>query len=689
MPTTFTTPDEDAALRQAVADFAKPTEHPVDGADEMLPFERFRAAHPHSGWSTAVALNLGLAYYRGGYFTRAFEAFETAWNDGKHTTNGAAKPVVDRAVGELARMHSRVGHLSELDAILEEVANRSVTGPATELLASARDAAWTMRHDPGVSFMCGPRALENTLRELGTPEKKFAFLGKEKSGTHGYTLTEVSGLAKEAGLSHALVRRAAGAPVPVPSVVNWKTDHYAAIVGYDEATRLYHVKDPTFGGREFYLSQRAIDEESSGFFLVPKKPSDALPAGWQAASEAEAANVHGKGFVTVYVDNMVMPFLLTIKNAQGQVFGSKPEAPPGTQWCSIGMCRPDAHLNSNSLNLRDTPAGYAPQRGPSVFVSLTYNQRDGAQPGSPTFFNLGRKWTIDALSYITYDSSNPSGTVTRYVSGGGQVIYTGYSSGSFPKERFTGAVLSRTPATGVATSFTLTEVDGTTFTFSQTDGSTTTTRSLFLSAVTDPSGNSLSYAYDKSSGGGTRLIAIVDAAGRTTSLSYGEPTNDLLVTGIGDPFGRTASLTYSNGQLASITDVIGITSSFSYKSGTDFVQQLSTPYGNSTFSYAEGANAARSLELTDALGNTERIEFLHGAPGISNVVLDSDGDGSTSDEIPSGLGITDDYNQYRNTFYWDRNAYAKYGTGSTKDYTKATTIYHWLHTSNGGGIGTT
>jgi YD repeat-containing protein len=50
-----------------------------------------------------------------------------------------------------------------------------------------------------------------------------------------------------------------------------------------------------------------------------------------------------------------------------------------------------------------------------------------------------------------------------------------------------------------------------------------------------------------------------------------------------DPFGRSASFTYTAaGQLASITDVLGLTSSFGY-GGDDFIVLMTTPYGTTTF----------------------------------------------------------------------------------------------------------
>ena len=62
-----------------------------------------------------------------------------------------------------------------------------------------------------------------------------------------------------------------------------------------------------------------------------------------------------------------------------------------------------------------------------------------------------------------------------------------------------------------------------------------------------------------------RLTTLTDATGPQTTFSYGPASSPLLVTQITDPFGRSAVLTYDGaGRLSSITEVIGLTSSFTY-----------------------------------------------------------------------------------------------------------------------------
>ena len=380
---------------------------------------------------------------------------------------------------------------------------------------------------------------------------------------------------------------------------------------------------------------------------------------------------------------------------------------------------PDAHAMEVSLNLKDTPVGYAPPVGPPAYIRLSYNQREAVEPygppSNPVSFNVGPQWTLNVLSYVLDDPKNPGVGVSRYVPGGGAVAaYTDFNNatGAFDPEKQTGAVLVRTPATGMATSYTLTGTDGSQLVYAQNDGSTSLSayRRLFLTSIVDPQGNALTLNYDTSlltpvtpdagadggpSGYGSaaffpRLSSIKDPAGTTTTtFTYGLSATPLLVTAITDAFGRSASIAYdTNGRLSSIQDVMGLTSTVTYDDGNTpprptFIKQLTTPYGNTTFNYGEtddgSAVVTRWLETTDALGQTERLEFMEQAPGIPAV----DETGANL-PLPSGMPLSfgTSYMIYRNSFFWNKHIYKTYGTGTGKDYSKAELV-HWLHTNNG------
>ncbi len=322
-----------------------------------------------------------------------------------------------------------------------------------------------------------------------------------------------------------------------------------------------------------------------------------------------------------------------------------------------------------SLRITDTPVGYQPPVGPPVFTTLTYHQKESDQPSTFNFYNLSQKWTINWLTYIQDDPATAGANVLRYQAGGGGTTYSGYSSstGAFTPEREKAAVLVRTSASPIT--YELRLADGSKSVFSASNGATSYPRRIFLKTMTDAQGNSLTLNYDSQ----MRLTSIVDTIGQSTTFSYTN-SNPLLVTKITDPFGRSATIGYdASGRLSSITDVIGMNSTFGYDSGT-FIQSMTTPYGTTTFLQQQVSTTQYWIQATDPTGHTERTEFRHTAPGISY----------SDPTAPSGMGITNAYLNYRNSFYWDKEVFASActgtGTATTCDYTKAR-IKHFMHLS--------
>jgi YD repeat-containing protein len=631
---------EDRALDRALAAYsAAPVE--ADIAARGQPLIAFLSDHPDSAWRASLLTNLGIAYYRDGYFSKAFSAWREAWSAGKSAQSVEAKALTSRAVGELARMHARVGHAQELEQLFAELGDQPISGSATEMITGAKEGLWMFRNDPGLSFLCGPMALKNLMVALNAPGDKIEPLRDERSGPNGYSLLQVSALAQRLGVEHRLVHRAPGQPVPVPSIVNWKVSHFAAIVDFRDGR--YRIKDPTFASGDLWITERAIDEESSGFFLVPQV---ALPQGdWRVATVDEARAVYGMGFTS-----------------QNQPGATKPNDKGLGCSGGNGMCVVDAKLMVVSLALKDAPMGYRPQRGPAVQIRLTYNQREAGQQAVMPFGNVSPKWTHNMLSYVQDNVSlSPGSLVSRYVAGGGYIDYSSTyafnaATGAFSPERQGQAVLVRIPASGAATSYELRMPDGSKDVFARSDGATSGLRKMFLTQRIDAQGNTLTLSYDAQ----LRLASITDATGRNTIFTYAN-ANPLLITRVTDPFGRFATLNYdASGRLSSITDVLGLSSSFGYDA-SGLVNSMTTPYGTSSFSYGS-SGTTRFLNMTDPLNLTERVEFVHQAPGM------------TYADPVAPPGVNNDYLYFRNTFHWDKHAYAIAPT----DYTKAR-ITHWLH----------
>jgi RHS repeat-associated protein len=627
--------EENSALAQALLAFLNRSSN-----DDVSAVTQFLEQHPDSAWRAALLTDLGIIYRRTGYFSKALSAWEEAWSLSKSASAPNAVAIADRAVGELAELNARLGRYDVLRTLFAQIDGRMLSGPATEKIAGARQGLWLMQNRPELAFRCGPMALDRIRASSSLAEDAGGKIRESKSSLQGMSLVEVCALANELGMNYRMARRDPGASILFPAVVHWKVGHYAAVVRTENGQ--YYVQDPTFGD-DIWVSPAALEAEASGYFLVPAGP---LPNGWRAVTTEEGAMVWGKGNTTASDKNCTKP--------------CDKKVPPCKD-CH-GMAAYAFHTMLVSLNMMDSPVGYAPPRGYSVGFTATYNQREANQPSIFTYSNLGPKWTFDWLAYITDNPLNASANVDYFVAGGGTEPNTGYNSAtqSYAPQVESRAVVVRTSST----SYERRLPDGSKQIFNLPDGATAYPRKVFLTQVVDPLGNTNSYTYDAS----FRLVSVADALGQVTTLSYDLSADSLKITKVTDPFGRFATFDYAQlagvWRLVKITDVIGLSSQFTYSG--DFIDSLATPYGMTTFAYGEQGRTFW-LEATDPLGQKERLEYDNYIYAVDNNPLG----------VPAGISNGGGYIGYRNSFYWDKKAMQLY----PGDYTKART-YHWLHTQD-------
>ncbi|TWB45575.1 RHS repeat-associated protein [Rhizobium sp. ERR 922] len=682
--TKVTLPNEDADLSAALSAFQRRRD-PSDLSSLMGFLQRY----PHGGWSTALWTNIGLSYLHDGYFSRAIDAWQRAWIEGKDASVPEARALTDRAVGELASLNASMGRSDDLALLFSQLDGRKVSGPATETIQSARDMLTLVKTDPRHLFNCGPLALRALLLTQGMSADKLNFLQFYNAGPEGTTLAELGGLASKVKLDYRLIRRSPDEAVPVPSVVHWKVGHFAAIVG--KANGRYHVQDAVFPNADMWVTPDALNAEASGYFLVPA--SEITSEAWEAVSMSQAVSVRGKGST-----NSTRQGDAGDPNANGP--GPTPPDPTNPSLGGSGglggngnqspwpqgannnqnngdnnnqcpLCVVNIKESSVSVALSDVPVGYVPPIGPSMKIGISYNQREDSQPANFDYFNIGQKWSLSWSSYIIDDPTNPGANVSRIMGEGGAFYYLGYDTvrRTFAAQDTDGSILSLVSQSPV--SYRRQLRNGGMEIYEQSDGSAAYPRKIFLSKVVDPQGNAATLHYDSQK----RLTSITDAVGRDTTFSYGVPGRPLLVSQITDPFGRSAVLAYDGqGRLMSITDIIGLTSSFTYDANS-LINALTTPYGTTRFSYtAPGTSSPpRFVQVTDPLGNKEREEWLEPAP-----IPFSDPTATVPVGMP--LPLSNTYLPYRNSFHWDKSAYVTAGCTDTGgcDYTKAR-IRHFVH----------
>ncbi len=556
------------------------------------------------------------------------------------------RSVTDAAGAELAEMLSKLGRQHELEAVLKAFEGHDVIGPASERLSAAREGFWHLKNRPDIAFRCGPMALSRILSVV-QPDKAFhSKILTSTSTTNGICLTNVLALANDLGLDYQAARRSPGAPWIMPALVHWKLDHYAALIRQEG--KYFLLKDPTFGD-DIWTTQEALEQETSGFFLVARQK---LPDGWRPVHDAEASKVWGRGFTSSSDPRATSEYDEMI--------------PCGAS--SLGMAVASAHLLLCNLNITDTPVGYVPPVGPSVHFRVIYNQREWNQPAVFPYSNLGPKWTFNWLAFIQDDPANANSDVEWFMPGGGSSVFKGFNADrqEFAPELMSQSILRKLDSTR----YELTFPDGSVNLFERPATPVMGKRRVFMTRIVDPSGNALSLNFDSN----FRLTTVVDAIGQETAILYGHPSRSHLITEVRDPFGRTAAMQYdASGRLVSIRDAIQLTSAVRYQGSSDFITNLTTQYGASRFR-GNFDDRFRYLELTDPLGRTERLEYIDYQPGSSAI-----GGSDPNRVVPTGLAVNNQFLANRNTLYWNKSAYGK--RSQDAGFASAV-IYHWLHWEN-------
>ncbi len=329
-------PDENADLARALTAYRH-------NRQNLSPLTEFIDQHPDSRWKASLLANLGLLYRNQGRWSKALAAFEDAWILSKGATNPLLKAVADRVLGELAQLHARLGHVDRLEALFKETKGRDIRGAGTERLDGARSGLWMMKNDPGDAFRCGPFALSEIFQMLHPGQKVPKEIEDCKSTSQGTNLATIEALAHKTGLDYQTAFRMPGAPVIVPSIVNWKVGHFAALT--KQVGDKYLSQDATFAS-DALISPETLDAEASGYSLVP---TGTLPPGWRAVAADEAKTVFGKG--QAGPGGPPPPPCLSV---------TAKDCPPCT-----GMAAYNVELSTVSLMLMDTPVGYAPPVGPT------------------------------------------------------------------------------------------------------------------------------------------------------------------------------------------------------------------------------------------------------------------------------------------------------------------------------------
>ncbi|MGC4082340.1 MAG: hypothetical protein QM736_09605 [Vicinamibacterales bacterium] len=554
-------------------------------------------------WQASLLANTATLLEQSGFYSRAARFWDEAWELSRYGESVDAHAVADYAVGKRLLQASMFGQVPVLDAYLTQLDARPVRGPATQDVGVAREGYAFLVYHHEQAIFSGPEALKAWLAERGRSNAvALRTIAAYHPSPEGTSLATLKDLASQAGAVLEMRYVDDLEALPLPTIVHLRSNHYSALIAREPGG--YRIRDVALGG-DLFLSDAALRDEMSGYVLVAPAASSAPPIG-RAVTLAEARGVVGHC-------------------APGS---PKNDEPCGCSRGPNGMPVYALHPMTASVMVNDTPLEYTPPRGPAVSFHLRYNQRRSTYASSSDFGNTGANWRHDWLAYVT---DNNTTTVMPYT----WTSVTLRGEGSEDYNSYSGSVNWRTRAelVQVATNpprYERTLPDGTVEVYAFPDrAATLPNRKTFLTEITDPQGQTVTFTYDAS----VRLVAVTDAIGQVTTLAYDDAADPMRLTTVTDPFGRTATLAYNMlGQLVAVTDAIGMTSRFAYDE-SDGLRAMTTPYGTTQFRNEDvtvGVSAHRAVVATDPEGGTERIEYS----GDIGCRLASDGtDGRRADRL--------------------------------------------------------
>ena len=627
VPVGSTTTEDNRALRGLLG-----SHQPGGGEDNLARLEAFLRSHAKSPWRPALLVNLALLYRQTGRLSRSISTWEQAWRATQAETEGSGALLSRRIVLELARLHADLGQQKELESFLAEVGDRPL-GSLGSHVDSLRTTLAQMATDPNEAFRCGPRTLDVIL---ASQRKEIVGCAMPVTA-QGTSLRQLQAAAKAKGLEMRVAKLEGAKEIPVPSLMHWKLDHFSPVM--DRSGDRYLIQDRLFGDTA-WVSQAVIEEEGSGYFLIP---GEDLPKGWREVAQGEGRGIWGRGAVHDEIPSY----------SQG--------SPKWNPSCSNPpMAVASAHLMYVNLSVGDTPVRYAPAVGPDIRFEMNYNHRDTRGNVTRDYSNLGPLWTFDWLGWIEEGT-----TVKVLIRGGGEEKYSlAGSPPAYPPNYESGARIQNQ-----GSHWERSLPDGSKELYEQQWG----TR-YYLTRIIDRHGNEVMLTYE-SILQGLRLTKIVDSLGLETELDY-RAADPLLITKVSDPFDRAATFDYQqqNGEwrLVRITDVVGLQSAFGYDT-SGFMTSLTTPYGTSHFAKGTGAGTTTPtdwLELTDPTGATTRVEYFRGhvPPSVFATPF-------PHSMVPAGFAGFNSLMDMGFTAVFDERAMAEIQAGGSKTYDKSRITY--------------
>ncbi|MCB1100666.1 MAG: hypothetical protein KDN22_34205, partial [Verrucomicrobiae bacterium] len=591
--------------------------------EAIHPLEEFVGANPDSPYRFWVEAGMGYALWEESRFSRAISVYRNIWERKKGDDSGETGVLVSFVGARLARYLASAGGADELAAVLADSKTRNSPLINSQELAVAAATHGAMKRGDRGTYSCGIDAL---CELLGKRKDELIGVEVDLATSNGVSLRQLENFANTNGMEMRAAKRGS-APLrqlPLPAIAHLKSGHFVALLAKNDDR--YYVSDATFRSHR-WVSELAIDEESSGYFLV-RDLADKVS--FTDVEEVEAVQVKGS-----------------------KIPASRSDESPCDKGCA-GRGQPVVGYNlfSGVHTISDIPISVpAPlAAGGAIEFSIIHRGDDGVDGGGwwkrP---NLGEGWFVGWGANVNIDSAADEALIV--LPDGRREIWRDENASTGYWKHNSSSATFKTTGSGT---FVRTSSDGSKITFSY-HGASAWGNKFYVSQIVDSSGmKTIVEAEDVDPGSSEafRPKRIKDELGNGIELSYVSnslsSSNNVLkinkVTDLRNPSGtgaREASFTYSGDKLTKVTDVEGIWAEFDYAAKFEYIDssgnlQISTsniPYTVSemrtddpdatahfktkfTMIKDNGNNSEyrRGVIITDPEGFQERIEYRNYFP---------------------------------------------------------------------------
>lgn len=615
--------------------------------------EHFLQSNQRSSLALWIEAHTARQAYRQSRYAKALPLLEKLWQSRPAQPNSNEEAALFGMIGvDLAALYGLKGQTEQMGAVLEALSENTLPGGITERAFRVKGTHWAQKFRPELAQRCGLIAL-HALAERIDKEAARKLMDKYMAPIAGQStptrsLSSVAALAAQQGMRVRLARRPAGSGFVIPSLVHLKVGHYA-ILASKEKDGSYIIHDPA---RETQLRVAAatLDEELSGACLIEETLE--LPARWSALLSAEAES---------YVGN----YVVTGQGPDDTSCGSS-----GCGSCSTGVASPSFNNFRATLNITDTPLIDVTPIGATQNVTATWSQHTVSELSQLDYTKIGSgaDWSVNDMPYVDIEIAGPDRQV--FMGNGNVALHKwNYMNSSFDKHSMTNDQLVVINGTPGSQGFKVISEDNSYSEFYQMgkegyNGTNVHLNRWFLTKRVDPQGNAMLIEYDTAG-----RVSIVESAIGAELRYYYAGTSYNIQT-ITDHRGTDRTVTFSydgTDRLQSITDVVGIVSTFGYNSS--LLTTLTTPYGPSSFAYAEWGTSTgygRYVEATDPRNWKERILYANSVPqaytvGATTYPTIAGGDATGNvvlDERPVTTTLVDTTEIFRGgTFYWNKEAW--------------------------------